>query len=108
MPTYTYRNGKWYDKANSQEVTLPDKGHTWKSSASFQIIPDISGYDCPVTGKWISSRKDHRENLKRHNCRLLEKGEKVQNIKDKERALNNSIDRTVHQAVMHIANNIEV
>lgn len=34
------------------------------------------GYSCPVTGKWVNSGREHRENLKRHNCRVLETGEK--------------------------------
>lgn len=32
-------------------------------------------YDCPITGKHITSKKAHEENLALHNCRVLEKGE---------------------------------
>ena len=33
------------------------------------------GYNCPITGSWIGSKKDHQENLARHGCRVLETGE---------------------------------
>lgn len=37
---------------------------------------DDTGYSCPVTGDWIGSRHQHRENLAKHGCRVLETGEK--------------------------------
>lgn len=33
------------------------------------------GYSCPVTGKWVNSGREHRENLKEQGCRVLEPGE---------------------------------
>ena len=36
------------------------------------------GYDCPITGKWIGSKREHEENLKQHGCRVLETGETEQ------------------------------
>ena len=36
---------------------------------------DQTGYTCPVSGDWISSKHQHRENLSKHNCRVLETGE---------------------------------
>lgn len=36
---------------------------------------DHTGYDCPVTGKWVGSKSEHRDNLKRTGCRVLESGE---------------------------------
>lgn len=36
---------------------------------------DNVGYDCPVTGKWVGSQREHRENLARNGCRVLEAGE---------------------------------
>ena len=46
-----------------------------------QIVRDYESYKCPVTGKIIEGRAAHEENLKRMNCRLLEPGEKEDNIK---------------------------
>lgn len=48
----------------------------------FHISPDYKGYDCPITGKWIDGRAEHRENLKRNNCRLLEQGESREALKN--------------------------
>lgn len=36
---------------------------------------DSVGYTCPVTGDWVGSKQQHRENLAKHNCRVLEPGE---------------------------------
>lgn len=36
---------------------------------------DYEPYNCPITGKLISGKKEHEENLKRHHCRVLEPGE---------------------------------
>ena len=36
---------------------------------------DSTGYNCPVTGDWIGSKHQHRENLAKHGCRVLESGE---------------------------------
>ena len=46
-----------------------------------QIVRDYESYKCPVTGKIIEGRAAHEENLKRTDCRLLEPGEKEDNIK---------------------------
>lgn len=34
------------------------------------------GYNCPVTGDWIGSKRAHNDNLAKHGCRVLESGEK--------------------------------
>lgn len=43
-------------------------------------LPMISvenvGYNCPVTGDWIGSKREHSNNLAKHGCRVLETGEK--------------------------------
>lgn len=36
---------------------------------------DYEPYNCPITGKLISGKREHEENLKRHHCRVLEPGE---------------------------------
>jgi hypothetical protein len=33
-----------------------------------QVMPDIGGYKSMADGSWISSRSQHREHLRRHNC----------------------------------------
>ena len=51
------------------------------SLAMPRIIGDYAAYDCPITGDRIDGRVAHAENLKRHDCRLLETGEKEDNAK---------------------------
>ena len=33
-----------------------------------RVMADCEGYNSPVTGEWISGRKQRREDLKRHGC----------------------------------------
>lgn len=46
--------------------------------------PDLSGYSCPITGKWIDGRRAHVENLKQRGCRVLEAGETRDFVKARE------------------------
>lgn len=65
-----------------------------------QVSSDIAGYDCPVTGKWIDGRRDHRENLKRQGCRNLEVGESRDAQKNIERETNAFCKTMAHDMVM--------
>lgn len=85
MGHYTLKDGKWVDKKTGEPVDLPSKAETWSHGSSAMIGTDYKGYTCPVTNKWIEGKAAHQENLKRHNCRVLEKGEKEQNAKTRER-----------------------
>ena len=61
---------------------------------------DHTGYDCPITGKWIGSKHQHRENLAIHGCRVLETGEKDRNEADRKEAdekLDKILDKAVEQ-----------
>lgn len=63
---------------------------------------DNTGYDCPVTGKWIGSKREHEENLKRQGCRVLEAGEKEANVRRRESedaALDRAVDQTVEREI---------
>lgn len=66
------------------------------------LIVDNTGYNCPVTGKWISSKRQHEENLKQQDCRVLETGEKEENLRkasEKEAALDAAIEATVEKTI---------
>ena len=65
--------------------------------APFISISDI-GYTCPITDKWIGSKQDHRNNLDKHGCRLLEEGEHEHNQASKQRA-NEELDKAIEQSV---------
>jgi putative FmdB family regulatory protein len=66
------------------------------------VLGDYPDYNCPVTGRLISGRKAHRENLARTGCRILEPGEKEQNQRRKqeaEAAIDAGIERTVEKFI---------
>lgn len=67
------------------------------------ICGDIEPYTCPVTGKVVGGRAQHRDNLKRHNCRILEKGDKEWARKKRDESFNESVEKTVHEAVAQVA-----
>jgi predicted HAD superfamily phosphohydrolase YqeG len=43
--------------------------------SSLHIIPDIKPYKSMIDGTWITSRSQHREHLKAHNC--IEIGDQI-------------------------------
>ena len=67
------------------------------------ILPDLPGYECPITGKWIEGRRAHTENLKRHGCRVYEAGETKEFIKNKpkrdEQAVDKMLDRILPKSL---------
>lgn len=87
MPMYDYRCG-FCDAIQPvfkkiSELDLPEAcscGAVMERIISAPMVrPDYAGYACPITGKWIEGRRAHTENLKKHGCRLLEKGEREEN-----------------------------
>lgn len=62
------------------------------------VRPDYAGYTCPITGDWIEGRRAHIENLKKHGCRVLERGERE--ASDKELAAADAhLESTLHQTM---------
>lgn len=55
-------------------------------------------YACPITGKHISTKRQHEENLKQHGCRVLEGGEREYNERQRVKA-EADFDRKVEQTV---------
>lgn len=58
------------------------------------------GYDCPITGEWIGSKRQHENNLAKHGCRVYEAGETEQAKKAKAQAdaeFERQIDETVEK-----------
>ena len=83
MPVYEY-----YCKACSQKFDAFKKladysepqfhtcGEVAEKRLSLPMISvDYPAYQSPATGKWITGRKEHEEDLRRSNCRILEPGE---------------------------------
>jgi len=67
-----------------------------------QIQMDIAGYSCPITGKWIGSRREHKANLARHGCRVLEGGESEGARRGRARAeqeMDKGVDETLDRLI---------
>jgi putative FmdB family regulatory protein len=63
---------------------------------------DQTGYTCPITEKWIGSKREHENNLAAHGCRVLEPGEKEESTKSRQladEAFDKSIDQTVEREI---------
>jgi len=70
-------------------------------SAPRSLQADYEPYHCPITGNVISGRRAHRENLRKHNCRVFETGERENLIRTKaaaEAAFDKAIETTVEQS----------
>lgn len=65
MPVYVLRNGVMVDKATGERM-LSDEQR--KAPPTLPILMGFKPYDCPITGKPITTLGQHNENLKKHNC----------------------------------------
>lgn len=59
---------------------------------------DHTGYNCPITGAWIGSRRAHTENLAIHGCRVLETGE-TEAAASHRRAADAALDKAIENTV---------
>ena len=109
MPLYDFKcsNGHKFEKmvplAYFDSPVLCTCGVEAKRQLSTpRFSVDSTDYTCPVTGDYISSKYQHEDNLRRHNCRVLETGEKeltIQNRKAADDALDKSIEDTVEKTI---------
>lgn len=89
---------------NGREVVEIVEQARGKNPGPF-VSGDYQPYDCPITGRTIDGRKEHRENLARHGCRLLEKGEtdwhrktaEEYRARDYERAVDKALTQTMSE-----------
>jgi putative FmdB family regulatory protein len=65
---------------------------------------DYEAYSCPITGRRIEGKRAHKENLRRHGCRVLEPGETEQFRRDKakrqeqaDREVEKLVEKTAHE-----------
>lgn len=68
---------------------------------------DFQPYQCPITDKWILGRKEHTENLARHNCRVFEPGEREENTRRGaalDAAEEAAIDATIEKEILSLPN----
>lgn len=67
------------------------------------ISVESVSYECPITGDYIGSKRDHENNLRRHDCRVLETGEKDYNERQRaaaEAQFDAAIEATVEKEVL--------
>lgn len=75
---------------------------TYRRVTAAAVVGDFSAYDCPITGVRIEGRKQHYENLRKHNCRILEPGEVAHNEQRKaeaEASLESSVVKQVGEVI---------
>lgn len=93
MPTYEYRcqsTRRVFTRIlRVADYQAPQLCSCGAASDKLISIPQIRvskvDYTCPITGKYISTKHAHEDNLDRHGCRVLETGEKESNIQRKAR-----------------------
>lgn len=111
MPTYTYSCPKCRKSRdilkrvadlNRVEYCILDDSVMLRQLSAPAVRGDFAPYDCPITGKMISGRREHAENLARHGCRILEPGETssvVSSRKSAEASLDLAIEATAEKFV---------
>lgn len=109
MPLYDFRctSGHKFERvvplanfSDPQNCTCGAPANRLISAPMFSV--ENVGYDCPITGKWIASKKEHRENLAQHGCRVLETGEKEAQIARRQAddlALDKAVEATVEKEI---------
>lgn len=63
-----YRILMWEEKYAPYAPPVRDESY----DAAPMVMRDLPSYPCPITGKMITSRSHHRENLKKHGCEVAE------------------------------------
>lgn len=106
MPLYEYRckntNKRFERFVPLQNFQAPQLcscgGEGLRVISSVRINVESVDYQCPITGKHISSKYDHEENLKLHDCRVLETGEKEASERFRQQ-IEADFDRKVEETV---------
>src|SRR5579862_638829 len=71
-----------WDPKLGRLVEVPLDSRQARPDAPF-VQGDYEGYQSPITGEWIEGRRAHREDLKRHGCRVFEGRESEQRAADR-------------------------
>ena len=111
MPVYQFRCAKCgrlqdiYLKINDRNLGQSCDscgGPALREVTAAFVSGDYEAYQCPITGKEVRGRRQHEENLKRHDCRVLEPGERELNSRRRqqaEAALDKSVEATVDEFI---------
>lgn len=110
MPLYVMKCGNGHRFERVMTIAAMEQGEhrcDCGAAAAVQIVPVaiapmFTPYQCPITDKPIMSLAEHRENLKKHGCRVLEPGETEQakcGLVEADRALDRSVEQTTEQFI---------
>jgi putative FmdB family regulatory protein len=111
VPTYEYlcKKGHHFERILPfSRYDEPQKCDCGAKSTKQMSVPKLAWaarecvYDCPITGAPITSRAQHRENLKRHGCQEYDPEMKkdAANFRNrKQQELESSLDRSVEEAI---------
>jgi len=116
MPLYTYRCGLCSAKTSAfRKIAERDRlpactkckvvARMERMIEAPMVRGDYPGYDCPITGKWIEGKRAHEENLKLHDCRVLEEGETAARIAARQREeaeWEASLDATLEEEIIKL------
>jgi putative FmdB family regulatory protein len=110
MPLYTYHCPSCnaymdvFSKiAERDHLVACGEGHPMQRILRAPMVQgDYETYDCPVTGRPITGRKAHKENLARLGCRLLEPGETAQFQRRKEADDEQFLERVAETAAQTV------
>lgn len=109
MPLYDFKcvNGHTFERqvklANFEDIQTCDcNAVATRLISKPRFSVDQTDYACPVTGERIASKREHEENLKRQNCRVLEPGETESAAKKRlsdDEVLDKKIEETVEREI---------
>lgn len=83
MPRYIWKDGSFRDPGTGEAMPMPERdGICLPQIITENFVP----FESPATGKWITSRAEHRYDLAASGCRVLEPDEsptrgKIRNAK---------------------------
>ena len=101
-----YASIKWTAKPRAEKVQL-DYSSKRSHLAAPYVAGDFQPYACPITGKTIDGRKEHKNNLETHGCRVHEKGEFEDVKKNGKKRIEASMDAAIDKSVDSIARQID-
>ena len=89
------------DPVTLELVAAEDYGGPSSEKASY-IAPDIKPYRSTITGEMITSRSQHREHLKQHNC--FEIGNDTKAFMDASRSAQSYDREAVRRTIAEVMN----
>jgi len=101
-----YDDIKWTAVPHARRAPI-DYSDKRSHLAAPYVSGDYGAYDCPITGRTIDGRKEHRENLEAHGCRIHEKGEFEDVKQNGQKRIEDARDAAIDKSVDAIARQID-